>query len=238
MEDSKATVEVVVSSPRKGDSAASSPAPKFASTSTFQSKTKKKDVSKNNARASLDFSMDSTANGKKQVDHSNKSVLRNGASRNVEFAHLEERFGMNTGYFVRATSQEGMAPVFVPFQLFDTVSGFLETMEEETHLQEWNPTAQLDVELHRQICSNDPSVNARIYRVFAASVRFEWSNFEIRLRPGHDGDLRKMEDELRQSWLKGEQKTNSEESLDETNGGNRETTSFNIHVMLHVAPIS
>lgn len=148
---------------------------------------------------------------------------------------------MYTRYLVKATDQEGMAPVFVPFKRFDTVSSFLETMEEETRLQEWNPSTQLDVELRRQMCTDDSPVDARIYHVLAASVRFEWSNFEIRLRPGRDNDLREMTDELHRSWLKVEQSTNSEEGVDEADGGdpfkNRYTTFFKIHVMLHVSSL-
>lgn len=176
------------------------------------------------------------------MDHdNNKSLLRNGLSLDDEFAHLEEKFGMYTRYLVKATDQEGMAPVFVPFKRFDTVSSFLETMEEETRLQEWNPSTQLDVELRRQMCTDDSPVDARIYHVLAASVRFEWSNFEIRLRPGRDNDLREMTDELHRSWLKVEQSTNSEEGVDEADGGdpfkNRYTTFFKIHVMLHVSSL-
>ncbi|KAL1970518.1 hypothetical protein VTN77DRAFT_4162 [Rasamsonia byssochlamydoides] len=258
MNDSKPTVEVVITSPhtpskspKKGDftRCTSSPTRKRANGSK-----KKEDKNKNKTRTpSSDFDIDDIATGEKLVDYS-KSLLRNSMSRDIDFARLEERLGPKTRYLVEATSQEGMAPVLVPFRPFDTVASFLETMEAETHLQEWNPSAQLGVELRRQTCPDFSPMNVdapttSYYRIFAASVRFEWSNFHIRVRPGHDNDLREVMDELHRSWLREEEEEVDEpnhnnmnsEGVVEANGGDntvdrvdRDVIFFNIHVMLHV----
>jgi hypothetical protein len=225
-------------SPKKNDSSTASPNGKRIKLSE-----QKKDGAKTST-LSCCFDSD-VANSEELVDYSS-ALLRRSISEDVGFTQLEERFGPRSRYLVETTNQEGMAPVFVPFRRFDTVSSFLEKMETETHLREWSqpwwdddPSAQLDVELRRQTISGGTFLNANVtgpqtYRVFAASVRFEWSGFHIRVRPGHDEDLREVTDELYRLWSR-----EVEESTVNPNSGdvefvNQHHTFFNIHVMLHV----
>ncbi|RJE22634.1 hypothetical protein PHISCL_05017 [Aspergillus sclerotialis] len=81
-----------------------------------------------------------------------------------------------------------MAPVWVDYQSFDSAAAFVDAMASEC-LAEWDPSAQLNSEI-MGVPSN----------VLAASVRFGWSDFYIRVRVGRDQDWERVIKELVQSW--------------------------------------
>ncbi|OJJ39743.1 hypothetical protein ASPWEDRAFT_169569 [Aspergillus wentii DTO 134E9] len=122
----------------------------------------------------------------------------------VDLHHCHDK----TKFLVTATTQRDMAPVWVPFQRFDTASAFLDRMVEECGLREWDPSAQL---------------NAGIWAspVKAASIKFEWSGFYIRVRTGMDKDWNFVMRELQKAWKKDA-------------GAENVHAAFRISVMLHV----
>ncbi|PYI03614.1 hypothetical protein BO78DRAFT_431964 [Aspergillus sclerotiicarbonarius CBS 121057] len=94
-----------------------------------------------------------------------------------------------------AQAQENMAPVWIPYEGFTSTSAFLDYMADQCNLVEWNPTTQLtreDAEWYAP--SSSPG------SVIAASVRFDWSDFEIRVRQGHDEDWVIVQRELVRAW--------------------------------------
>ncbi|KAB8233619.1 uncharacterized protein BDW43DRAFT_310970 [Aspergillus alliaceus] len=105
----------------------------------------------------------------------------------------EEKYQKETMFLVEASNQEGMAPVWVPFQNFPCSSTFLAHMA------------------------------AELQAVLAASVKFEWSGFEIRVRQGKDCDWAIVVDALHKAWKA------KELVLDDS-----PVRCFRIRVMLHL----
>ncbi|KAF7116769.1 hypothetical protein CNMCM5793_005326 [Aspergillus hiratsukae] len=123
-----------------------------------------------------------------------------------------------TKFLVSASTQPNMAPVWVPFRIFQSAASFLAHMAEECNIHEWDPSAQLNKEISKWD-STPPAPQA----VVAASVKFDWSGFFIRVRQGRDDDWEFVMQELRKSWrVKGEEGSE---------GGYQR---FHIMVMLHV----
>lgn len=130
----------------------------------------------------------------------------------------EDALQQQTKFLVSASTQPNMAPVWVPFQIFQSAASFLTHMAEECNIYEWDPSAQLNKEISKWD-STPPAPQA----VVAASVKFDWSEFFIRVRQGKDDDWEFVMQELRNSWrAKGD---------DRSEGGNQR---FHIMVMLHV----
>ncbi|RAL00533.1 uncharacterized protein BO80DRAFT_476056 [Aspergillus ibericus CBS 121593] len=115
-------------------------------------------------------------------------------------------------------AKEGMAPVWIPYEHFTSTSSFLDSMADQCNLLEWNPTMQLSREDADWFAPANPSAGS----VIAASVRFEWSDFEIRVRQGHDEDWVVVQRELVRAW-----RVRSE-------GDGDEGVEFKIRVLLHV----
>ncbi|KAF7588625.1 hypothetical protein BBP40_005436 [Aspergillus hancockii] len=140
---------------------------------------------------------------------------------NVASSTVDEMVGSAEGkylnltiFLVEASNQEGMAPVRVPFENFMSAASFLAHMSDECQINEWTPNTQLLSESHDW---------RTIPTVAAASVKFEWSGFEIRVRPGKDQDWARVIEELYRAWKAKE--LNLEETV---------VQSFEIKVMLHV----
>ncbi|KAE8351854.1 hypothetical protein BDV28DRAFT_149600 [Aspergillus coremiiformis] len=131
-----------------------------------------------------------------------------------QVSHSGRTYPNDTKFLVEASNQEGMAPVWVSFQNFPSASSFLAHMATECRLTEWSPDHQLMPE-------NTDWQSLQI--VVAASVKFEWSGFEIRVRQGMDKDWTTVFEELQKAWKAKELK------LD---GGL--VQSFRIRVMLHI----
>ncbi|KAF4216050.1 hypothetical protein CNMCM8980_009254 [Aspergillus fumigatiaffinis] len=130
----------------------------------------------------------------------------------------EDALQQQTKFLVSASTQPNMAPVWVPFQIFQSAASFIAHMAEECSIHEWDPSAQLNKEISKWD-SSPPAPQA----VVAASVKFDWSEFFIRVRQGRDADWEFVMQELRKSWrVKGE---------DGSEAGNQR---FHILVMLHV----
>ncbi|GIC94160.1 uncharacterized protein Aud_010655 [Aspergillus udagawae] len=130
----------------------------------------------------------------------------------------EDALQQQTKFLVSASTQPNMAPVWVPFQIFQSAASFLAHMAEECNIHEWDPSAQLNKEISKWD-SSPPAPQT----VVAASVKFDWSEFFIRVRQGRDEDWEFVMQEIRNSWRgKGE---------DQSEAGNQR---FHILVMLHV----
>ncbi|RLL96664.1 hypothetical protein CFD26_102907 [Aspergillus turcosus] len=191
------------------------------------------------ARAIRPFSaIDDTA---ENIMRTQNPVSLNGASRNINRAEYsgtpktdstnysrftnadtaqmsEDALQQQTKFLVSASTQPNMAPVWVPFQIFQSATSFLTHMAEECNIYEWDPSAQLNKEISKWD-STPPAPQA----VVAASVKFDWSEFFIRVRQGRDDDWEFVMQELRNSWrVKGD---------DRSEGGHQR---FHIMVMLHV----
>jgi hypothetical protein len=130
----------------------------------------------------------------------------------------EDALQQQTKFLVSASTQPNMAPVWVPFQIFQSAASFIAHMAEECSIHEWDPSAQLNKEISKWD-SSPPAPQA----VVAASVKFDWSEFFIRVRQGRDADWEFVMQELRKSW-----RVNGE---DGSEAGNQR---FHILVMLHV----
>ncbi|GAB1192004.1 hypothetical protein APSETT444_001188 [Aspergillus pseudonomiae] len=130
-------------------------------------------------------------------------------------SNQEGNYPNDTKFLVEASSQEGMAPVWVSFQNFPSASSFLEHMAAECRVDEWSPSRQI-------LTENSNWESGQL--VLAASVKFEWSGFEIRVRQGVDHDLTIVFQELQKAWK------SKELNLD---GGL--VKQFRIKVMLHVS---
>jgi hypothetical protein len=130
----------------------------------------------------------------------------------------EDALQQQTKFLVSASTQPNMAPVWIPFQIFQSAASFLAHMAEECNIHEWDPSAQLNKEISKWD-SSPPAPQT----VVAASVKFDWSELFIRVRQGRDDDWEFVMQELRNSWrVKGE---------DQSEAGNQR---FHILVMLHV----
>ncbi|KAF9886809.1 hypothetical protein FE257_011056 [Aspergillus nanangensis] len=138
---------------------------------------------------------------------------------------VESKYEKATTFLVSASNQQ-MAPVWVPFQSFISVSAFLEHLVDECRIPEvGSPQAQSGSPKATTISDKITSwqSNASIPVVVAASVTFPWSGFSIRVRQGKDQDLEIVMEELEKSW-----KIN-EENQDST----LPNATFRISVMLH-----
>ncbi|QRD87806.1 hypothetical protein F9C07_1050893 [Aspergillus flavus] len=128
--------------------------------------------------------------------------------------NLEGNYPNDTKFLVEASNQEGMAPVWVSFQNFPSASSFLGHMAAECRVDEWSPSKQI-------LTENSNWHPGQL--VLAASVKFEWSEFGIRVRQGADHDLTIVFQELQKAWKA------KELNLD---GGS--VQQFRVKVMLHV----
>ncbi|KAG2416939.1 hypothetical protein HFD88_008156 [Aspergillus terreus] len=126
----------------------------------------------------------------------------------------EGEFWKYTKFLVSSSNQQ-MAPVWVPFTKFISSSMFLAHMADECQIPEMGQAGTESSNWH----SNIPT-----QVVVAASIKFEWSNFEIRVRQGQDRDLEYVMTELEDSW-----KNASEERFE--GGISRQ---FKVLVMLHM----
>ncbi|GFG05982.1 hypothetical protein IFM61392_04113 [Aspergillus lentulus] len=131
----------------------------------------------------------------------------------------EDTLQQQTKFLVSASTQPNMAPVWVPFQVFQSAASFIAHMAEECNIHEWDPSAQLNKEISKWD-SSPPAPQA----VVAASVKFDWSEFFIRVRQGRDDDWEFVMQELRNSWR-------VKQGDDGSEAGNQR---FHILVMLHV----
>lgn len=109
-------------------------------------------------------------------------------------------FEHKTKFLVSATNQHDMAPVWIPYQHFDSASSFLAAMAEECGVEGWRPEAQLNLEAHASNATIRPFSPAQ--RVSVASVSFEWTEFAIRVRAGKDRDWAMVMDGLKRAWAK------------------------------------
>lgn len=155
--------------------------------------------------------IDITSNASIAAEERAESTSRHLSSRPptpIELAHKHE-----TKFLVSASTQRDMAPVWVDYKPFDSSSEFLGAMADEC-LSEWDPSAQLNNEIRGLPWSHIP----------AASVRFEWTDFNIRVRPGKDGDWESVMKRLEKAW------SGKDHSADlET-----QPAEFRIDVMFHV----
>ncbi|KAL5365374.1 hypothetical protein BJX96DRAFT_181668 [Aspergillus floccosus] len=126
----------------------------------------------------------------------------------------EGEFWKYTKFLVSSSNQQ-MAPVWVPFTKFISSSMFLAHMADECQTPEMG---QAGAE------SSDWHGNTSTQVVVAASIKFEWSSFEIKVRQGQDRDLEYVMAELENSW-----KNVDEERLEGSLSGQ-----FKILVMLHM----
>lgn len=131
---------------------------------------------------------------------------------------LEHRFRQETKFLVLASTQSSMAPVWVPFQAYQSASSFLTHMADECAFHEWDPSAQL----HNEISKWD-GIPSAPQTVVAASVKFGWSGLHIRVRQDRDEDWELVMQELLDAW-----------KLKMENGSEGVAQRFHIHVMLHV----
>ncbi|PWY95676.1 hypothetical protein BO94DRAFT_541792 [Aspergillus sclerotioniger CBS 115572] len=134
-------------------------------------------------------------------------------------------YAPTTTFLTTATNQPGMAPVWIPYEEFTSTAAFLDYMADQCNLVEWNPTAQLSREDTGLFASSSPANS-----VIAASVRFDWSDFEIRVRQGHNEDWVIVQRELVRAW-RGEAAAVAAVAAGE---GEMEAREFRIRVLLHV----
>ncbi|KAK1145936.1 hypothetical protein N8T08_003883 [Aspergillus melleus] len=99
-----------------------------------------------------------------------------------------------THFLVSISNQQGLAPTWIPFQRFTSTVSFLSHMLSECTLQYWDS--------HAQMLSNVQLEYPPV--VVAASVKFTWSDFEIRLRQGRDEDWRLVMTQLEKAWKESE----------------------------------
>jgi hypothetical protein len=154
-----------------------------------------------------------------RAEYSGTPITNHSAFTTADTAHMsEDTLHQQTKFLVSASTQPNMAPVWVPFRIFQSAASFLAHMAEECNIHEWDPSAQLNKEMISRWDTTPPAPQA----VVAASVKFDWSEFFIRVRQGRDDDWEFVMQELRNSWrVKG----------DGREGGNQR---FLIMVMLHV----
>lgn len=99
-----------------------------------------------------------------------------------------------THFLVNISHQQGMAPIWIPFKKFPTTAAFLGSMLSECTLQYWNSSAQALSDVQPE----------RLQVVVAASVKFNWSDFEIRIRQGKDQDWALFMAQLEKAWKESE----------------------------------
>lgn len=146
------------------------------------------------------------------------SVAR--GTQKTDLLASEKRRQHETKFLVHSTTsaQEGMAPVWVPYQHFDSASDFLSLMVDECQDPDWDPSVQLSHE-----ANGDATQRLLALGVLAASISFQWTEFDIRVRPGVDRDWAIVLKALQKAWA----------GKDE--GGALGLDEFRIRVKLHVA---
>lgn len=142
-----------------------------------------------------------------------------------------------TTFLVSTNTQPGMGPVWVPFQEFGSASSFLSYMAGECHPEDWNPNTQLNSEIS---CWASPS-SSLSGGVIAATVRFDWNGFVIRVRRGKDQDWAVVMRELQESWASSSSPPPSFQSQQkmmnptpDSDNFDSEGQGFRISVMLHI----
>lgn len=152
-----------------------------------------------------------------------------------------------TTFLVSATSQPDMGPVWVPFREFGSASSFLSYMAGECHPEDhyyWDADTQLNHEITFSVnpSSSLPpphsSPGAMVVVIAAATVKFEWTDFVIRVRRGRDQDWAVVMRELQKSWaasssLVQKKSTPESDGLGVEDGGRRREEGFKISVTLH-----
>lgn len=132
-------------------------------------------------------------------------------------ADLESKYQGETKFLANATTQAGMAPVWVPYQRFASATDFLDVMARECEVAAWSPGIQLSREANDW--SSSPGVSV-------ASVRFEWAEFAIRVRAGRDRDWESVMGALQKAW-----------TAKDAGEGLQQPGEFRIGVMLHVESV-
>ena len=147
-----------------------------------------------------------------------------------------------TTFLVSATSQPDMGPVWVPFREFGSASSFLSYMAGECHPEDhyyWDADAQLNNEItysvNRSSSAPPRSPSRAMVVIAAATVKFEWTDFVIRVRRGRDQDWAVVMRELQKSWAASSslapKPTPESDGLGVDDGGREE--GFKISVKLH-----
>ena len=147
-----------------------------------------------------------------------------------------------TTFLVSATSQPDMGPVWVPFREFGSASSFLSYMAGECHPEDhyyWDADAQLNNEItfsvNRSSSVPPRSPSRAMVVIAAATVKFEWADFVIRVRRGRDQDWAVVMRELQKSWAASsslaQKPTPESDGLGVDDGGREE--GFKISVKLH-----
>ncbi|RAH70740.1 uncharacterized protein BO66DRAFT_450611 [Aspergillus aculeatinus CBS 121060] len=121
-------------------------------------------------------------------------------------------------FLVTATSQPGMGSVWVPYRDFRSAEDFMRCLRQECRLDNWSPSRQLS----HDVSGHSPTTMKPV--VVAASVKFDWTDFEIRVRQHHDQDWAMVQQEL-QKAMEGRTQLLESGSL---------TSAFKIRVLLHV----
>ncbi|RAH78698.1 hypothetical protein BO86DRAFT_175667 [Aspergillus japonicus CBS 114.51] len=121
-------------------------------------------------------------------------------------------------FLVTATSQPGMGSVWVPYRDFRSAEEFMRYLRQECRLDDWSPSRQLS----HDVSGHTPTTTKPV--VVAASVKLDWTDFEIRVRQNHDQDWAMVQQEL-QKAMEGRTQLLESGSL---------TSAFKIRVLLHV----
>lgn len=150
-----------------------------------------------------------------------------------------------TTFLVSATSQPDMGPVWAPFREFGSASSFLSYMAGECHPEDhyyWDADTQLNNEItfsvNRSSSLPPPSATGAMVVITAATVKFEWTDFVIRVRRGRDQDWAVVMRELQKSWavsssLAQQKRTPESDGLGVEDGGRGREEGFKISVKLH-----
>ncbi|KAI9040085.1 uncharacterized protein KD926_008648 [Aspergillus affinis] len=109
-------------------------------------------------------------------------------------ADIDTDMALMTHFLVSISNQQGLAPIWVPFKRFSSTKSFLSHMLSECTLQYWDS--------HKQALSDVQTENSPV--VVAASVKFAWSDFEMRLRQGKDEDWKLIMAQLEKAWKESE----------------------------------
>ncbi|KAL4898204.1 hypothetical protein BDV59DRAFT_197146 [Aspergillus ambiguus] len=159
----------------------------------------------------------SPSSKKRKLGHDEETVRPPAAAKPLE-QDEEGKFWKYAKFLVSSSNQQ-MAPVWVPFSRFISSSMFLAHMADECRTPEMDYNQKVDNESLNWPTATPAQV------VVAASIKFEWSGFEIRVRQGQDRDLEYVMEELENTW----KNVKDEEKME---GGL--THQFKILVMLHM----
>ncbi|PWY86997.1 hypothetical protein BO70DRAFT_427988 [Aspergillus heteromorphus CBS 117.55] len=136
-----------------------------------------------------------------------------------------------TKFLVTASSQEMMAPVWLPYEDFTRADDFVDTMAQQYGLIEWSPAAQLRESTmyhHLATSGSAAAAAAAAATIVAASVKFGWSDFETLVRRDKDQDWKFVKAELKKAW--------KAEGVESGSGsGSGSGGIFKIYVKLHVS---